>query len=526
MRDVQLLLFIALCLCDSLVNLSCGSKSTEPRTVVPADALIYLETADLGKAVGAITENRAFQELAASKPDVSSLNGIKLSVAVTGFETYEQEVTAENSVLNFRPRFVAVAETNAWSWQAKAFVEHKLGEFINDIYGGEVDLEMTPRKEGQFFAWTAQDGRKAYALQQGSLIFFGNDETAIEKCLAVQRGEAESIAKSGNISNGADRLAYGYISPEGVGQISNIAGILLAMKAGDDGEVQSFIARVLPELLRNSLSEVTWIASKTEQGIEDQLTITTNAEVSAILSETLAPGQAHADQLAGFLSVDVASTTKYNLKDPQIAWRSVLLTAQKQTDAVSGGIILAFSGSLFDPYGIEDSELFLSSLGPEILTAKFDAEGESAVVVAPVKDAERAKRSLAKELNLSKAPDQSGLWLSEDGELAAGIFEGKLIVGHAGSVRKCLQVNQNGENLAKHPLFKQFSESGAAAVTIAADADAAGRIVEIIAGRKSENASIPTTYITETRFNQNGIERRSISEFGLIGSIVEQFGKE
>jgi hypothetical protein len=342
----------------------------------------------------------------------------------------------------------------------------------------------------------------------------------------VQRGEADSIAKNGKIADGAERLAYGYISPEGVGQISNIAGILLAVRAGDDGEVQSFIARVLPEVLRNSLSEVSWTASKTDHGIEDRLTITTNAEVSRILSETLAPGQARADQLAGFFPANVTSATRYNLKDPQIAWRSVLLTAQKQTDAVSGGIILAFSGSLFDPYGIEDPEMFLSSVGPEIVTAKFDAEGEDAVVVASVKDLERAKRSLARELDLSKGPDPAGLWISEDGELAASVVDGKIIVGHAEGVRKCLQAKQNGENLTKHPLFRQFSESGAAAVTIAADADAAGRIAEVIAGRKSENAIIATNYLTETRFNQNGIERRSVSDFGLIGSIIEQFGKE
>jgi hypothetical protein len=148
---------------------------------------------------------------------------VKVSVAVTGFETSEQSVTEENAVLSFRPRFVAVAETNAWGWQTTSFVENKLGEFVNEAYGGEVELDKTPRKDGQYYVWTSQDGsKKAYALQQGSLVYFGNDESAIERCLAVARGETESIAKSSKITEG-ERLAFGYISPEGVGQIANIA---------------------------------------------------------------------------------------------------------------------------------------------------------------------------------------------------------------------------------------------------------------------------------------------------------------
>jgi hypothetical protein len=32
-----------------------------------------------------------------------------------------------------------------------------------------------------------------------------------------------------------------------------------------------------------------------------------------------------------------------------------------------------------------------------------------------------------------------------------------------------------------------------------------------------------TVFTTETRFNSSGIERRTVSPFGLIGKILEQF---
>ncbi|MBC7901757.1 MAG: hypothetical protein H7070_17090 [Saprospiraceae bacterium] len=524
-----LLISVFICVHLWLILLTaCGSKPTDIRTVIPADALIYLEADDLGKAVSAIAENKMFQQMAKSKPDLSALKGIKIAVAVTGFETSEQPVTEENSVLNFQPRFVAVVETNAWNFQAVSFTENKLGEFINEVYGGGVELETSDKNEGKYFIWTSQDGRKAYALVQGSVIFFGNDESAIEKCLAAKRGESDSIAKNPKVTTG-DRLAFGYVSNDGIAQIANLAGIHLAMASSEEGEVKSFVARVLPEILRGSVKEVTWTAAKTETGIEDKFTIATAPEVARVFDETLVPAGSTDANLAAYLPADVLSATRYDLKDPQIAWRSVLLTAQKQTDSVSGNLIAAFSGSLFEPFGIEDAELMLSSVGPQILTGKFDTAGENVVVIATVKEPQKARNAIAKEISFARSPEKqlnADVWKSDDGEISAAFIEDKLIIGDAGSVLKCLQAKMDGVNFTKSELFKQFSEGKAVSVTAGKDFESAGKIVEVLAEKKAADEANPINFVTETRFNKNGIERRTVSDFGLIGSIIEQFGKE
>jgi len=519
-RRVTFILRLSI-LAGILFGFACGSKATDPKTVIPADALVYLESSDLSKTLAAITENPKFQQLAKTKPDLSALDGVKVAIAVTGFETSEQTVTDENSVLNFQPRFVAVAETNAWGWQAKSFVENQLGEFVNGVYDGVIELEITTRADGEFYVWKSADGRKAYALQQGSLVFFGNDESAIERCQAVKRGEAESIANNSKITDG-ERLAFGYISPEGVGQIANIAGISFAIGASEEEEVKSFVARVLPEVLRNSIKDLTWIAVRSDSGIEDKFVAGLDEETARVFSETLAPATAGTTELSGYIPPSAASTTRYLLKEPQVAWRSVLLTTQKKTDETSGLLIAAFASRVFEPYGVEEPEVFLSAVGGELYTAKLTPDSEDVVVLATIKDAAKVRNSLAKEINFGRpAESQLGgsLWKSEDGELAAAIVGEAIIVGDAASVIKCLEARHAGPSAE---LARQLAASDAVSTTVGSETGSLDRLVDVFAERKSDGQVTPLAYRTETRFNKNGVERRTISDFGLIGWLIER----
>ena len=516
-------LFIATVIAASV---SCGTKPTDPRTVIPGDALVYLESKDLRKTLTAITDNPKFEAAAKSKPNLSALNGVRVSIAVTGFETSQEAVTEENAVLNFQPRFVAVVETNAWGWQATSFIENQLGEFVNDVYDGEVELQATPREDGKFYVWTAKDGRKAFALQQGSLVFFGNDESAIDRCQAVKRGEAESIAKNSKITDDEGRMAFGYISPEGIGQIANIAGVSLAMGASEAEEVKSFVARVLPEILRNSVKELTWTMAMGKDGIEDKVIIELDDESSRVFSETIVPGPSGTTQLTDLVPASALTATRYIIKDPQIAWRSLVLTAKKKTDDASGALIAAFSGSVFEPYGIEDPEVFLSVVGSQLITVKIGADGEDAAVIASIKDHAKIRSSLAKEINFSKAAEKisgADVWKSEDGETAAAFIDDRLIVGDADTVLKCLEAKQAGANSS---LGQAFAGSDAVATTVGTESDPSAKIIELLSERKNENEALVSQYRTESRFNKNGIERRTISDFGLLGTILAHLNSD
>ncbi|MEP6848804.1 MAG: hypothetical protein ABI999_08095 [Acidobacteriota bacterium] len=515
-------------LCVAAIFSSCSSKPTDLRRLAPADALVYLETNDLAAAVQPVIDNEAFGKAAKSKPDLSALRGVQMAVVVTGFETQEEKVDEENSVGRVQPHFAAIVDTHGWGWQTRSFAENQLGEFINTSYGGGINLDTAPKDGGVSYVWTAEDGRKAFAFVEGSLIFFGNDQSAIDKCLAVKRGEADAIAKNPKLPQ-ADPgvLADGYISPDGVAQISNLAGISLAMGTGEDAQVKSFIAGALPGLLRSSISDATWTATKTEQGIEDKWLVSTAPDVTNVFSETLTPSGAADASLLEYLPPNLPSVTSYSLKDAQRSWRSVLLVAQKQAEPTAGKILTEFSGSLFEPYGIRDIEGFLSLVDGDIVTAKFDAEGENPVVIASVKDKEKIKKTLAADLKPNKQmSDELGVeaYRSDDGD-AAVFIDNKVIAGDADSVIKCLKAKQSGDNFTKNSALKQLTDSKATAATAASDTETAGKIAEAFEAKRSD-AAVPTTYFVETRFTKSGIERRTVSPFGIIGSIIAELAPD
>src|SRR5688500_11982059 len=115
----------AFCLLPFAFLLSCQSQSTDLRTFAPSETLVYLETSDLANTLNALTENEIFTKLAAGKKDFSALENVQLAVAVTGFETSQQQVAGEQTILKFKPNFVAIADTHAWNWQAISLTENQ-----------------------------------------------------------------------------------------------------------------------------------------------------------------------------------------------------------------------------------------------------------------------------------------------------------------------------------------------------------------------------------------------------------------
>lgn len=527
--------FIAVFLCVSAASFGCRSAPIDLRSLAPAGALVYLETNDLGKTLEALTESRAFEELARNKTDFSRLENVQFAVAVTGFESSEQQISGEQSILNFKPRFVAIADTHArWNATAVSAAETQIGRVARGAFGDDVKLEKSEKSGAKFFVWTnVRDGRRIFAAVAGGVIYAGNDESVLDECLRIRSGAAESLSKNERLerarqtANGNQNIAFGWISEKGVAQIANFAAVSFAVGATESDDARSFIARAAPQIFQQTFGEIVWTAEKTARGIEDKTTISTTNEAAAVFRETFksAPPISPIDA-AEFLPADVFSVTRYNLENPQTAWRSLLFVAAKRADERDAKILALASNGLLASYGVDDAETFLSAADSEILTARFDADGEKSVSIAAVKNASKIKKSIG-EINFQPQPEKRGnaeIWKSDDGELAAAFVGNKLILGDAESVFKCLDAKIGGRNFTGNQLFQKFNESRAVAVTVAKDADAAEKIVALLGEAKDENKKTAIVYLTETEFTETGVRRRSVSAFGLIGTILELAG--
>ncbi|MEQ1646202.1 MAG: hypothetical protein ABL959_22310, partial [Pyrinomonadaceae bacterium] len=403
------------------------------RTLVPAETLVYLETNDLAAALQPIVDSKPFSSVVTKKPDFSALKGVQVAVAVTGFETSEVAVTDEQAVGKVQPRFVAVADTHAWNYQAVAFAEKKLGSFVTEIYDSEPKLEKSDKHGGKYFTWTSQDGRKAFALVIDSLIYFGNDESAIDKAQSVRSGQADSIAKTGKLPQHVPgNLASGYVSTDGVAQIAALAGLHFASQASDEEEVQSAVAGILPQLIRGTVTDITWSTSQTSEGIEDKWSVTMPADVANVLSESISSKDNFDAFVSPRLLRESISITAYNLREPQVAWRSLLLLAGKQTDPLAGRIISEFSGTLLESYFVDNAELFLNSIRSTIITAVVDNDFKP-LLVARLDNRETIKKAISADLHLKRSMINKGsqveLLTADDGGATAAFAGDVLILG-------------------------------------------------------------------------------------------------
>ncbi len=521
-RSLQILLVGLMLFC-----ISCRTPpKAELRSFLPGGTLIYAETSDLAKISGVFTGNKDWKTLSDDgETYLSFLREKQAALGLVGFES-----GGEGTVLQVKPKLVLLIDTGSSESQAAAVAGKVLQELSQRFLKENGEIEKQVINDTQWLIITS-GGKKIFSAVMGSVILIGNNEEAVKQCLEIKKSNGESLAankellQAGERYGAPDQIAFGYVSTAGIGELANYLTVSYALKSSENVMVREMISGLLPEMLQKTVSSAAWSARATGSGVEDTYFIETEKEFARNVSQTIKAAPATGATGAKFVPKDIYSASLYRLEEPQIAWRGMVLSLATRMDQKALPMFEQFSRQLLKPYGIDDPELFLSATGSQIVTARFDEEGNEAVVIAAIKDKEKLKRAISETFDTGKAPVKIGGaegaegWASRDGAFYALISDGSLIIGNEQGVLKCLAANT--ETLDLPQSFSNLSGGGAIVVTRQKD-DTAVRILSDLASRNNKTVEVNSYAVTETRIETRGIKRRTLSAFGLLGEMLKQ----
>jgi hypothetical protein len=539
---------------------------------VPADSIVYLEANSLPLIAGGIVKTDAWQTLAPlagitkstgevgwlssfaartgiGPAEVVVLSRAQVAVAVLGLETADAGET-----LKIRPRIALVAETQTGEGRTRAAVEKLVGDFARKAYGNPA-VKYEEKDGLKFITWTAPEaGRSIVAVVESSVAVIGNDEDAVRACLAVRHNQRPSLAGNPQLEEmrrrvgGGEAVAFGYVSPAGAGHLLELAATAYAGQLSANPKAQSMAASLLLPLANKILGGAGWSARFAGGAVEDRYFLALQNGVDQSLRVPLSSAPGATMKESELLPAETYSFSRYNYRDPAAAWRGLNATLSSQVGVLESAVINGVLNQALKPYGIEEPQIFLRAIGPEIVTARLDDSGNSTVTIVEVRDEKSLRDFVAKRLGANAKTERVGeteVQVSRDEERGAASFiEGHLLMGSAANVERCLAARAQNQTLAKADNFQKAArtttaaEDPASVVTYTGDEIPARAFVNVIASQWNERARSDNNpainraldqlayAVSETRLVQGGFEKRTRSSFGQVGTLATQFAPE
>jgi hypothetical protein len=533
---------------------------------VPADALVYLEANDLPDIATGVINTDAWKALApaagvrsnlgnlgwlsrlASWTGIGPADAVVLSRAQIAVAVLNLEAADAGDTLKIKPVYAVVVESHTGEGRLQSAVEKRVGEFARRAYG-EPRVEAKEVWGARVTTWSSPDGaRRIVAAVAGSLAVIGNEESAVQACLAVRRGERPSLEGSPRVEEmrrrvgGGDGLAFGYVSPEGAARLLEMATAAYAGQISQDPRAQSAAASMLPPLAKKILGGAGWSARLAEGGIEDRYFLALENGVAERLRPALGARAAGASASSELLPADTYSLSRYSYDDPARAWRGLNDALASQADALGSILITRLLAVSLRPYGIEEPDNFLRAIGPEIVTARLDDTGSSTVTVVQVRDEKTLRDFIARRIGPKPRVERIGdaeLLLSDNEKHdAASFVGGYLIMGTAENLRQCLEARAAARTLAGDDDYLRTALPAgepANVSTFTADAAPARTFITALATQRGvserpadfaqlEEALGRLRYaVSVTRLADRGFERITRSSFGQFGALASQF---
>jgi hypothetical protein len=533
---------------------------------VPADSLVYLEANNLPDIVRGLSQTDAWKALAPPAgissylgdvawlswvpawTGIGSAETVALSRAQVAIAVLSLEAADAGDTLKIKPRYGVVAETHMSEWRTRAAVEKRIGEFARRAYRTPT-IERKKIDDIEFITWKAPAGeRQIVAAVMGSVAVIGTDENSVRAILAVKRGERPSLSGNPALEEMRRRVdaqqatAFGYVSPQGAAQLLELGIAAYAGQISNNPQIQGAIASRLPQLAGKLMGGAGWSARFVQGAVEDRYFLALQNGAAARLKEPLAPAAGSSLEASKLLPQETYRLTRYNYRDPVEAWRGFNAAISSQLDALGAMSVSILLKAALEPYGIEDPDTFLASIGPQMVTASLDNASGSTVTIVQVKDEKALRDFVSRRLGpkpASERIDDAELLVSRNEERGAASFvAGHLIIGAEANVRRCLEARAAGRTLYAGAPFQaavRRASNNTGVITFTDDDESALGVITAIASEPAARArpfneaeteralnQLPRT-VSETNIVEGGFEKTTRSAFGQFGTLVSQF---
>jgi len=358
----------------------------------------------------------------------------------------------------------------------------------------------------------------------------------VRACLDVRRGARQSLAGNAQLEEMRTRLDAGSaltfgFAPEGsAAKGAEVLAPFLAGAAAEEPRIQSMLATLLPKLSDQLVKGVGWSARVAGGRVEDRYLLVLPEGMAGLLRGPLATVEAPTYAAAALLPPDTYDATFYHLRNPEFAWRGVLAATSSHVDVSNAMFVSAILQASLQSFGVEEPREFLRDVGSEVVTARLGEGDEGKVMIVEVLD-RNSLRAWALRQTGARPEEFAGaeLFAARDPERPAAAFAGDhLILGPAADVRRCLLARQQGRTLREEDALKSLTNGARApafAQSLTDDSAAAAAVVSSLSGRGPARAQADHYTVTETRLNEVGIERKTISAFGQFGELATRLNR-
>lgn len=536
---------------------------------VPADALLYLEANGLPQLVHGLTHTDGWRALSAPAGinsglgDVGWLSRLASWTSIGPADTIVYSrmqvaavvlgVTAADGgeTLNVKPRVALIVETHSNASRTLATIEKHVGNFARRAYD-DLHIDKKDIDGARWIIWSSPStDRRIISAITGSVAIIGNDEAAVQACLAVRRGDRPSLAGNLELAEARRRvannesLAFGFMSSKGAASLLEVAAAVYVGQVSEDPTTQSLAANILPQIATKIVGSIGWSTRPVNGGIEDVYFISVTNDAAARLRASLAPASNSSVPAFGLLPADIYSATHYSTRDALTAWRALSFSISSQLDPVLAVMVAPFLKATLHPYGIEEPDSFLQSVGPEIVTARIENGDNNSVLIVEVRDEKSLRDFVTKRLGtvtpqVERVGDWEILSSTDVSRGAASFVGGYLLMGTKDSLRRCLSARQWEQTLSGSENFQtslaRASLPGPSHVlTLTRDSIPAREFIVFIARQPATHGQPINVHeldmkadqlpfaVSEMKFVESGIERRTRSTFGLLGTLATQF---